>query len=288
MFFEGRPNSLNNKNFYSLMKHLLSACLIVLAATHNGQAQTTPLPYTMGFEMSSSWQTFRKGATDPNFKWLLDNTVSFSGKNLYHDYPVGGTSVTDDWYVSPAFSFSSGGKIDSFRYRFTGFGVPQAGDTVALYLLQGSPDPALATSITTLRDFRGTDYVADGAWKKASNINIPPKSGNCYIAFRYHTIVNWLDVRFDNLGLSGNATGLPEVYSPGIDFSIAPNPVSGRLQIRTKIAFTRLSIYDLSGRIVLQKKYEAGTDISALPSGSYLLELVDANQISAKTLFIKQ
>jgi len=71
------------------------------------------------------------------------------------------SAVTDDWFVSPPFNFSNGGKLDSISFWFGGFGIPALSDTVAIYLVQGSSDPALATSTTTLLDFRAGNYQND-------------------------------------------------------------------------------------------------------------------------------
>ncbi len=184
-------------------------CAAAFFTTLTTKAQTS-LPYFTGFDNSlqqAGWQEFRKG--DPAvYQWTLTNMSPYSSStHLRHDYPVGGTFETNDWYVSPPFNFSAGGKIDSVRAYFSGFSKPGDfyDDTVAIYLLQGSPDPALATSHTLLFDFRGANYQNDDVWRKFSNISIPPTAGQSYIAFYYKTVISWLDVRFDNLSLSANA-----------------------------------------------------------------------------------
>jgi len=263
--------------------------MLCIGAAFSSGAQTTSLPYFTGFENAMPpWQMIRKGATDPYYKWSIDNINPYAGtSSIYHGYPVGGTVATDDWFVSPAFSFSTGGKIDSVRHNFSGFGLPQAGDTVAIYLLTGNADPALATK-KLLRDFRGSDYVADHNWNQTTNITIPPTAGTSYIAFRYRTVSNWLDVRFDNLRISGNSTGLHDSYIAGRDFSIAPNPVVQHLAIRTSIAFAKLNMYDLTGKKIISQVFQKELDLSQLTAGSYILELIDADQHRGFVTIIKQ
>lgn len=269
-----------------MKKTLLTIAL--LGSLSAGLHAQTALPYSHGFENATGWQLFRKGAT-PTYKWELKTDNPFAGTSkLYHDYPVGGgPATTDDWYVSPPFSLTSGGKIDSLRTRFAGFGNPAAGDTVAIYLLKGSADPATASSKILLYDFRDTKYTNDNAWKKISNITIPSTTGTCYIAFRYMTVVNWLDVSFDNLGISGNATGILSP-SPDIKVSVAPNPATGQLNILTKGAFDRLRIYDMTGKKVQDQEFKSTVSIAALPAGTYVLEITDHDQHTGRTLIVKK
>ena len=262
------------------MNKLLSAIILSALLFSEADAQTS-LPYVEKFNSTTppgGWQLIRKGDPNPFHMWDINSLNGYDGNYAFHDYPVGGTVATVDWYVSPPFSFTSGGKLDSVRHHFSGFGIPQAGDTVAIYLLQGSSDPALATK-TLLHDFRGTNYTADATWNKTTNIVIPPTTGTSYIAFRYYTVINWLDVKFDNVGLSGNGVnGVDEVYKHGADFTIAPNPTTNRATIKTATPFVWLKLYDAQGRVVRSEHFAPVMDISALPSGAYFLELTDGGQ----------
>lgn len=270
------------------MNKILTFCALYMAAGPLSLAQTTPLPYITGFENAPSlWQLIRKGHADPFYKWTISNINAYSGNSLYHGYPVGGTFATDDWYVSPPFSFAAGGKIDSLRHFFSGFGNPQAGDTVAIYLLNGNADPDLASK-TLLYDFRDAKYVPDHTWNKTTNITIPPTSGSCYIAFRYRTVNNWLDVRFDNLGISGISTGVHHIYMVGKDFTTVPNPVINSITIHTRVAFRQVNIYNITGKTVYSHPFQSTIDLSHLPAGPYFLELADGNQQKGFLSIIKQ
>ena len=255
--------------------------IIVLSALLMPEAKAqTSLPFVEKFDPTTppmGWQLIRKGDPNPFYMWDISSINGYDGNYLFHNYPVGGSAATDDWYVSPPFSFASGGKLDSVRHFFSGFGIPQAGDTVAIYLLQGSSDPALATK-TLIHDFRGTNYTADATWNKTSNIVIPATPGTSYLAFRYYTVANWLDVKFDNVGLSGNGVNSVANLYNGADFTIAPNPMTNKFTIKTATSFVWLKLYDAQGRVVRSEHFESVVDISALPSGAYFLELTDGDQ----------
>lgn len=61
-----------------------------------------------------------------------------------------------------------------------------------------------------------------------------------------------------------------------VDFSVYPNPAKYRLKIETQLPLKELRLYDLQGRLVLQKKDpEEWLDVSALKPGLFILEVVD-------------
>lgn len=239
--------------------------------------------YYSGFDNASQllgWTQFRKGDLG-NYDFNISSNNAYSPLDcLSHDYPVGGTNATIDWYVSKEFNFSLGGKIDSLRFNFSGFGNPGNDDTVAIYLLVGSNDPNLATNKILIHDFRDTNYKKTGNWEKLTNINVPNTSGKTYIAFKYKTVNNWLTVKFDNLALTQNAgTSTNQIENTTIN--IYPNPASGFLSINSGTMTNQneyhLKIYDNFGKLVLEKIKcdEKQIDIRNLANGIYHIQLID-------------
>ena len=176
------------------MKEFLLSASILFSLSAAAQ---TSLPYFTAFDnagQQSGWTEYRLGEENAFYEWNYSTMQPYTAPNcLAHNYPVGGENLLDDWFVSPEFDFSGGGMLDSLHHAFSGFGVPGAGDTVAIYLLHGSQDPAVATK-TLLMDFRGADYTGDGAWRRLDPIAIPAQSGESYIAIRYSTIINHFGV----------------------------------------------------------------------------------------------
>lgn len=255
------------------------AIFLFLAITGNAQAQTT-LPYFSGFDnatQKNGWQQIRKGDVGA-YQWNYMTALPFSGTDcLNHNYPVGGTAVTDDWFVSPAFDFSAGGKLDSLRHSFSGFGTPANEDTLAVYLLTGNADPALATSRLLLHDYRGANYNNDNTWHLITNITIPPTPGTSYIAIRYKTVSNWLDVKFDNVRLSSNGT--TGIIQPGHTadlLKIYPNPTKDIVSILSKEPIKEIIITDIGGRICYQKPFSTKIDLSSFKNGMYIISCVVA------------
>ncbi len=255
---------------------VLAPCLLTFSST----AQVS-LPYSTGFDSAgeqNDWQQFRKGVVSQFQEWDFDNAQSFSPTlALTHYYPVGGADVMDDWFVSPSFDISGGGMLDSVRYYFSGFGMPQAGDTVFIYLLNGNADPDLATSKEILYEFSGANYVNDATWRLLAPITLPAQAGESYIAFRYRTINNWLDVRFDNVAISGDGTvGLEEPETTVV--TVFPNPVSdGRIQFHTDANLTnkQLEVYNTTGQLVYSGTLSGNGPIDLpLATGCYTYRLI--------------
>ena len=249
------------------------------------------LPYYTGFDDNASltgWTSYRKGSTDSQ-QWAADNGGAFSpAKSLVHYYPVGGSTVTDDWFVSPALLIPEGGTLDSVRYAFSGFGMPQTEDTVAIYLLNGSPDPALATGKQLLYLFTGNAYQNDNVWRLLAPLALNPANGNSYLAFRYRTTVNWLDVRFDNVHISGiGAAGISENTEEQV--MLFPNPAEGTLQFFANGSATtetdfQLTLYDQNGRPVSAQRVQSGKTIDLqLAAGCYIYHLTPINSDWVKT-----
>lgn len=262
------------------MKQVFFFCLSTLFASSLFSQSTTS--FSTGFDTQAeqdAWSVYRKGDLS-SYSWSYTNIGAYSAPScVYHDYPVGGTNLTDDWFVSPAFSMNHGGEVDSIRHQFSGFGVPGAGDTVALYLLVGSPDPDLASEKIRLFDFRGTDYTGDGLWRTQAGISIPPTSGTCYLAIRYSTIVNWLSVRFDNIAFhSTQFAGIPETTTETI--RLFPNPSNGNIQVlQAKEEPLKLEVYDLTGKKVWTS---SKSDISyelPLETGTYICHILKNRQL---------
>lgn len=260
------------------MKQVFNLLLIfvcVFSTTSNAQ---TPLPYYTGFDNATEkagWTEFRKGDNGA-YKWTFDTNSSVSSPTrLKHDYPVGGSVVTDDWFVSPPFSFIYGGKIDSVYSSFTGFGMPTSDDTIAIYVLRGNPDPALASSKTLILDYK-TAYINDNTWRDTFSIAIPASPSTTFIAFRYKTINNWLDVSFDNLRLKSNAaSSIDPAELNASNYHLYPNPCQdGNLffskEINAGAHAIDIRFYSIIGQEVCRLK-PAGTSFKInLKNGIYL------------------
>lgn len=269
---------------------LLSAWMLFPCASGHSQ---TALPYYTGFDSATEqegWTEYRVGATVSLNQWSYSNIGAFSDPQcLMHGYPVGGTELTDDWFVSPEFDFSAGGMIDSLRYEFSGFGTPGSNDTIGVYLLNGSPDPALASDVVMLYNFTDSTYINDNTWRKTEPFEIPAADGQSYIAFRYSTVVNWLDVKFDNLSISGAPLGSSTIFSAS-SVEVYPNPSHDFINVKIdeNLSVASLQLMDLQGKVV--RSFEINQDklnVAGLAAGHYILQITSNNRSLSKKIVVQ-
>lgn len=257
------------------------------------------LPYYSGFDnatQQAGWTEYKNAATIYSH-WVIASASEYSAPNcLTHDFsPSSGILLTDNWYVSPAFSITGGGNLDSIRYKFSGFSVPLPGDTIAIYLINGSQDPNLASSKHLLFDFRNTNYIADNIYRILTNIALPALSGNSYIAIRYRNTncsSNWLTVFFDNIAISGSTVGITPLNNQARAVNIYPNPLSSEATVSgINLSGSTIDIYNSLGIQVRQIKNIEGQvfkfNREDLSNGIYYIKLSKNGEIfSSRKLII--
>lgn len=236
------------------------------------------LPYSSGFNDSSEklgWVEYKTESTQ--FSHWNYGTGYLSSTSIGHDYsPSSGVTLTDNWFVSPGFSINNGGNLDSIRYKFSGFSEPLIGDTVGIYLLRGSQDPLLATSKLLLFDFRGSEYITDGVYRRKENINLPANNEISYLAIRYRNTdcsSKWLTVSFDNVAINGNLSSIKDEVDD--ETKIYPNPATNVVNITTVKPISNLTISSIEGKVIyFNNEIEKGEaiDVSSFERGVYFFK----------------
>ena len=267
-----------------------------LLLTHFTFSQVT-LPYSTGFDNTSEqngWVEFKKEATTFSHWNFLSSNSNSSPNCISHDYsPSSGITLTDNWFVSPAFEIESGGNLDEISYMFSGFSVPGTDDTIAIYLLQGSQDPDIATQVL-LFDFRNSEYVADNTYRTKENIDLPAFSGLSYLAIRYKNSdcsSNWLTVHFDDITISEGTVGLDDFWLNEIN--IYPNPTSNEIHIdNTLNLINSFKIIDNLGKTYFNRQKSIigniKLDISKLNNGVYFIVFNTKNGFLSKKIIIQK
>lgn len=257
------------------------------------------LPYYSGFDdatQKAGWKEYKKAATTFSHWGYGGAGNSYSQpSSIGHDYsPSTGISLTDNWYVSPGFVITGGGFLDSIRYMFSGFSVPQAGDTIALYLLNGSPDPALANMKTLLFDFRDTEYSPDNVYRIKTNLSLNGSVDSAYLAIRYRNIdcsSQWLTVSFDNIAISGNnSVGFNDLNPKLENVNVYPNPTTGQFYIETKSKINSLQIYTATGKLVYSRNdldANSGITISHFKAGVYIMNYAIGTKSYKKKIIVQ-
>ena len=241
------------------------------------------LPYYSGFDSAAErigWKQYRLGQDD-TFDYGFNGYLTVTDPNcLYHDYPVGGVTITDDWFVSPELSLPNGGQIDSIWFNTSGFGIPQGIDTIALYAIYGNKDPELASSKILLASISDSSYTMYPEWQFYTNIPIPASNEPCHFAIRYKTVSNWITIRVDNIYISEATTTSTNQFQSR-DVIVYPNPVIDDLyfSFENKVKVNELEIYNYQGALLTKSKLTNDRfDLSHLDIGMYFLKLYTDNE----------
>jgi len=114
-----------------------------------------------------------------------------------------------------------------------------------------------------------------------------------YVTCKYdQDVLNYVNNNSYFIGCMPNPTGVELRADGSNQFTIFPNPCSGRLNI-SDLSFnkSKLSVVDLFGRVLKQFSIENTSeiiDLSDLTNGVYFLKLEIESSIITKTLFIKK
>ncbi len=91
----------------------------------------------------------------------------------------------------------------------------------------------------------------------------------------------WISV--DAMSFSG-ITGIDDLSTPSI--GLYPNPTSDLLFVDGADSKVSYAVYDAMGKLIVKETYEEGIDVSALPKGSYFLELLSNDGVIRRSGFV--
>ena len=93
----------------------------------------------------------------------------------------------------------------------------------------------------------------------------------------------------------GTKKGVPWSFTSGIDalkieFSIGPNPVQNKINIRTDEHDITCSIFDLNGRMLMEKQLSGSSEIAVdiLENGMYMIKLTKGERNSTQKFIINK
>lgn len=95
-------------------------------------------------------------------------------------------------------------------------------------------------------------------------------------------------VSIDDVEVLGSATlGTHETTSKKISLEIYPNPAKAEISIRTDKKIKSSTVFDMTGKSLLQANSEK-TNISSLPKGNYLVQVIFTDGTSSTRQIIKE
>ena len=114
--------------------------------------------------------------------------------------------------------------------------------------------------------------------KSLLNATFITNNKNIYICYQYRTIFNWLDVKFDNIHVSGDpSSAIDEAQHQLVQqVNLSPNPATNQLIIQTDdlINLSQITVFNTNGKMVMTyEESRISIDVSALPSGVYFIKM---------------
>lgn len=167
--------------------------------------------------------------------------------------------------------------FNTIPVEFDPIGQAHNGDFNGLYSFVNTPDDTGAP----------WEWTEDGTQlPQAQGCNFDPAQALTYI----DTIMAYYAPRgCAALGLDCFTTSTDDVLQNDL-FSTSPNPTTGEINVQAiETAFTNVSIFDLSGRVVLTQnsltqRNQATLDVSPLSSGIYIMKVQFENGIATRKI----
>jgi len=284
-----QPTNLNNND-------TVTCTLVSSASCANPDTVTSkpvvvsvyPVPPTP--TISESGDTLTCHSTAVYYNWYFDSNI------IYNYYGPQYIATQSGYYSVQAIDSGGCGSSLSYPVSITCHAyfyiVPDANDTTTYYGYNLST-PADISYLWTFGDnsndtstlqYPSHTYAQPGSYTIC--LTVTDSANGCSDTYcDSAAVLRSVNGNMVNL-IFTQGTGLPEI-STKASVSIYPNPASTELVISVSNFQPQwLTVYDLNGRAVSERKFIRKLDISKLSAGSYLIELRDANT-SVKRTFVK-
>ncbi len=207
----------------------------------------------------------------------------------------------DSFILNSSYYLTASNTRLAFVYSKTGF-ASDSSDITGGVGPDGLPLAALSngafiTPITAVQDNAATTTNYRIALNGSTGVTIP--AGQTLSVRVYFSCgsssqgryVKLKDVHFK--GFATNTTGVKDI-TPSV-FSLSPNPVEDILTVKMLNLSENavMSIYDLNGKMILNQKIQTATeqlnlDVSAFPTGVYIIECLKNSSVKSVSKFVKQ
>lgn len=285
------------------MKRILLS-LALLASVYSSAQTVLSENFNGGTFPPTGWT---RSATLTSNPWGPSNSASTfpsSGANAIATYSIGNTTSAAIDYASasntanltsPTFSLA-GATAPVLKFKvIVGWSYminQNLGDLIAQVSTNGG-----ATWTTLWAEDTETGFIDDGDGDEDTDLyntvsvqkDLAAYIGqtNVQIRFRY-TATDADAVSIDDVQVLTNGTlGTHEVSSKKTSLEIYPNPTKGEINIKTDKNIKSSTIFDMTGKSLLQNNNEKA-DISSLPKGAYLLKVIFTDGSSSTRSIIKQ
>lgn len=261
------------------MKKLLLCSISLLGMTFSNAQTAADLLYAYGFETPDldNWTVFNAGSGN---NWQVAQASSETP-----DASEGDNYMLYYFHENAANSylFSRGLNLkadETINLKFDYMGIDAWFPEKMEVLIGTEPTVAAMTQQIWI-----DEEIIHYPYETASVDFTVPADGVYYIAFRAFSDPDQFYLSLDNIKIDKKVLSVSDLKSPKLNFY--PNPVKNLLTVNNEIEMTTVTIYDLSGKSVLNQKVDSKKltlDISKLEKGNYMMRVATKN--GAKTVKI--
>ncbi|WP_300669224.1 choice-of-anchor J domain-containing protein [Soonwooa sp.] len=224
------------------------------------------LPYSFGFETDDSWKLENGGKTN---NWTIEENNSFyqaSEGTKYARYRYDDYNAADSWYISKGIALEKNqtAKIE-FDYRTGGFNTNEK-----LKVAIGKKKAA-SDMTNVIWDNNGEAFINNTGWKTGQAEFTATEAGTYYLGFQAYSDPKQMYLFIDNIKVSQKTLAVNNVKQNNL--SIYPNPISDKLNLKSDIEISTVSIYSIDGKLVKEAKInakEVSLEVNNLSSGNYV------------------
>ena len=191
---------------------------------------------------------------------------------------------------------------NKFRYAIANFGAYFSVDAVSMPAIDVLPfvpqienaDSNMLTDTLNWMPITGT-YLANGGEQYVLLGNFKPVAEGYDTAYQYYgspTHANWAYYYIDDVSLIDLDSTLSVKKNEAMaQVELFPNPSSTVLHIKLNAPYQQYSITDIKGNTLMQnninKQEQLQLDISAIPSGFYMISFIDKQGYIIREKFVK-
>jgi hypothetical protein len=252
-------------------------------ATFTTLCDTSQVPYTQDFETATVPDlpicTTQENVGNGNtWKTVSAPGNGFTTKALQYTY--NSTSAADVWFYTNPIHLT-GGTSYTLTYMYGNNSTTFSENLKVAYGTSANS----AAMTNPLADHNG---IITSAATNNSVTFTPATTGNYVIGFNCYSDADQYYLYLDNIALAPTL-GKPEYESVGV--KVYPNPGKEVVNLVLPQGISKVSCFNVMGQMVLQSTTQAtevSLDVNTLPSGSYLIQVTDANGQTSTVKWMKK
>ncbi|WP_326981741.1 choice-of-anchor J domain-containing protein [Chryseobacterium sp. MYb264] len=197
--------------------------------------------------------------------------------------PEAPDDANNDWLITPSLTLGASSNILTFWVKALS---PDFTEDYKVGIYTGTGTPTSSANFTTIST-PATLTAPYANWTEVT-INLDAYAGQTVrIGFNYMSSDQYMFMLDDVKVTTSGVLATSEISKSKSEVSVYPNPTKGEVTVKTDKKVKSSTVIDMTGRSLLNTN-TANADLSALPKGTYLLQVEFADGTKTSEKIIKQ